>query len=211
MSEKVFIFGASGHGKVVVDTIRRAGLEGTFVVDDDPLRKGSTVLGIEVMGTRESLLALERQGLRGIVAIGGNRSRAAVASWLREHGFSFQCVIDPAAIVSDSAVIGEGSLVVAQAVVNADARIGKHVIINTAATVDHDCIVDDSVHLAPGVHLCGGVHIGEGAMIGAGSVIVPGVNIGPWTVVGAGSTVLTDLSSGVRAAGSPCRVLEANV
>ncbi|MRR56875.1 MAG: acetyltransferase [Deltaproteobacteria bacterium] len=208
MTERVFVFGASGHGKVVIDTVRRAGYDNAIVVDDDPQCRGGCVLGIAVVGTRDNLLEYRCPNLVGIVAIGSNRSRLAVAHWLTEQGFRFLKVIDPTATVSSSALIGEGSLVVAHGVVNAEAHIGKHVIVNTAATVDHDCIVDDGVHLGPGVHLCGGVHIGEGAFIGAGSVVVPGVRVGPWAVVGAGSTVLADLPAGVRAAGSPCRILE---
>ena len=37
---KIFVFGASGHAKVVIDVIERQGLyEIIFLVDDDPLLK----------------------------------------------------------------------------------------------------------------------------------------------------------------------------
>lgn len=202
------MFGASGHGKVVIDALRRAGGEVSLLVDDDARRQGATLLGHVVAGSREALLSARERADRGIVAIGSNAARLAVAAWLRETGFGFCAVVDPSAVVSASAIIGVGTLVLAQAVVNADARVGEHVIVNTAATVDHDCVVGDGVHLAPGVHLCGEVRVGRGSFIGAGTVVVPGVRIGAGVVIGAGSTVLTDVPDGARMAGSPCRPLD---
>lgn len=208
MSEALFVFGASGHGKVVIDTLQRAGGEVTLLVDDDVRRTGDVLLGHVVAGSRDVLLSARARAVCGIVAIGSNEARLVVAAWLRESGFGFRAVVDPSAVVSASATIGAGTLVMAQAVVNADASVGEHVIVNTAATVDHDCVVGDGVHLAPGVHLCGEVRVGRGTFIGTGSVVVPGVHIGAGVVIGAGSTVLTDVPDGARMAGSPCRPLE---
>jgi sugar O-acyltransferase (sialic acid O-acetyltransferase NeuD family) len=208
MSEALFVFGASGHGKVVIDALRRAGYEVALLVDDDARRAGDTLLGHVVAGNREALLSARERAGSGIVAIGSNEARLAVAAWLRASGFGFRAVVDPSAVVSISAAIGVGTLVMAQAAVNADACIGEHVIVNTAATVDHDCVVGDGVHLAPGVHLCGDVRVGRGTFVGAGTVVVPGVRIGAGAVIGAGSTVLADVPDGARVAGSPCRPLD---
>lgn len=208
MSEALFVFGASGHGKVVIDALQRAGGDVTLLIDDDLRRVGDRLLGHEVAGNREVLVAARERAGSGIVAIGSNAARLAVATWLRESGFSFRAVVDPSAVVSASATIGAGTLVMAQAVVNADASVGEHVIVNTAASVDHDCVVGEGVHLAPGVHLCGAVRVGRGTFIGAGTVVVPGVRIGAGAVVGAGSTVLADVPAGARVAGSPCRELD---
>ena len=208
MPEALFVFGASGHGKVVIDTLRRAGYEVALLVDDDARRTGDVLLGHAVAGSRDALLSARTRAGCGIVAIGGNAARLAVADWLRASGFGFRAVVDPSAVVSAAATIGAGTLVMAQAVVNADASVGEHVIVNTAATVDHDCVVGDGVHLAPGVHLCGDVRVGRGTFIGAGTVVVPGVRIGAGVVIGAGSTVLADVADGARVAGSPCRPLD---
>lgn len=209
MTEYFFVFGASGHGKVVIDAVRRSGHAVLLLVDDDISRIGGELLGQAVACSRGGLLEAREKCPRGIVAIGDNAARVAVAAWLREQGFSFATVIDPSAVISTTASIGTGTLVLAQAAVNADARVGEHVIINTAATVDHDCVVGDGVHLAPGVHLCGGVGVGAGALVGAGAVVVPGVCIGPGALIGAGSVVLSDIPADARAAGNPCRVMAA--
>lgn len=207
MSEAMFVFGASGHAKVVIDALRRSGGAVTLLVDDDVRRTGDMLLGHVVAGGRDALLSARERVGRGIVAIGRNETRLAVAAWLCERGFDFGTVADPTAVISAYASVGVGTLVMAHAVVNADAGIGAHVIVNTAATVDHDCVVGDGAHLAPGVHLCGDVRVGRGTFIGAGTVVVPGVRIGAGGIIGAGSTVLADVPDGARMAGSPCRPL----
>ncbi len=209
MPDTLFVFGASGHAKVVIDCLRRGGHRSLLLVDDDPGRTGARVLGETVAGDRRTLQAAGDRVRRGIVAIGSNDARSAVARWLEEAGFTFVAAVDPAAVVSEYARIEAGSLVMPGAIINADAVVGRHAIVNTAATVDHDCRVGDAVHLAPGVHLCGAVEVGERSFIGAGSVVMPGVRIGREVIVGAGATVLADLPDGCRAVGSPCRPIGA--
>jgi len=81
MKEKIFVFGASGHAKVVIDVIEQQGLyDIPFLADDDPGLKGATVYGYQVIGGKTELLA---SGIkRGIVAIGSNKARCAVSTWL---------------------------------------------------------------------------------------------------------------------------------
>jgi UDP-perosamine 4-acetyltransferase len=186
---RVAVFGAGGHGKVVVDAIERNdGLVVACVVDDRPL-PGAVLLGHAVIGGREELLA-RRGGIdSAIVAIGDNHARVAVAGWLRAQGFVLQSVVHPAAAVSPSVSIGGGVLIMPGAVVNADARIGANAIINSGAVVEHDCDVDEGVHVAPGAVLCGGVCVGACTLVGAGAVVLPGVKVGAGRLVKAGRTV----------------------
>lgn len=208
MAGKVFVFGASGHARVVIDILEAAGSAPiAFVVDDDPQRLGGALRGYPVIG-RDALLARRGEAGAGIVAIGANAARAAVAAWLAQQGLAAVSAIHPAAVIARDARIGAGSAVMAGAVVNPGAVVGSHVIINTGATVDHDCAVGDCAHIAPGCHLCGGVSVGAGAMLGAGTIVIPGVKIGADALIGAGSTVLKDVPAGARVAGSPCRPVE---
>lgn len=203
----VFVFGASGHAKVVIDAIERAGVNRIVFVCDDARDKRGTLLMGHAVGDRDDLLAGACETRVGFVAIGSNTARAEVAEWLTHHGRTLTIVVHPAASIGADVEIGEGTVVMAGCVVNTGARIGRCVIVNTAATVDHDCLIGDGVHIAPGSHVCGGVTIGTGTLIGAGTTIVPGIRVGSRAVIGAGSTVLSDVPDGARAAGSPCRLL----
>ncbi len=205
MSDRIFVFGASGHAKVVIDAARTQGYEVAAVFDDDPALAGTQVLGCSVAGGRDELPAWCRSHgvMAGIVGIGNNRIRATVAQWLVGQGFRLASVVHPRATVAAGVTIGAGSVLMAGTVVNPDAIIGANCIVNTGATVDHDCVLGEAVHIAPGCHLCGHVRVGAGSLLGAGAVAIPGVTIGADVLVGAGSTVLADIPDGLRVAGSP--------
>lgn len=192
--ERIAVFGAGGHGKVVVDAIACSpGLAVACVVDDRP-RPGAAILGHAVIGGREVLLARRGEIDGVIVAIGDNRTRLEVARWLAQQDFALRSVVHPAAVVAPSATIDAGALIMPAAVVNAEARIGAHAIINSGAIVEHDCEVGEAAHVAPGAVLCGGARIGAGTLIGAGAVVLPGVRIGAARLVKAGSVVVRDMN-----------------
>lgn len=202
---RVAVFGAGGHGKVVVDAIERNdGLVVACVADDRP-QPGAVLLGHAVSGGRDALLA-RRSGIdSAIVAIGDNPSRLEVAGWLLAQGFVLQSVVHPAAAVAPSASMGGGVLIMPGAVVNADARVGANAIINSGAVVEHDCEVGEGVHVAPGAVLCGGACVGARTLIGAGAVILPGVIVGAGATVGAGSLVSSNVPDGAKIFGVPAR------
>lgn len=192
--------GAGGHAKVVIATLRAAGLRVQGVLDDQPHTWGQEVLGCPVLG---GLDQLERP-CRAVIAIGANRVRQRVSA--RFAGVEWVSAVHPAATVHDSAVLGAGTVVFAGAVVQPSARLGRHVIVNTGASVDHDCVLGDFVHVAPGSRLAGQVQVGEGTLLGVGSAVAPGLSLGAWSTVGAGGVVVRPLPGGVVATGVPARV-----
>jgi sugar O-acyltransferase (sialic acid O-acetyltransferase NeuD family) len=211
--DTVFIVGAGGHAKVVIDIIEKARVhEIAFLVDDEPSLKGTEVCGYSVLGGKDHLLA---QGAavgvqKAVVAIGDNLRRTHVAQWLLEHGFQLITTVHPSAQIARGVTLGNNTVVMAGTVINSDTRIGHSVIINTSASVDHDCIIADGNHIAPGCHLCGSVRIGSHTLIGAGATVVRGVSIGANTVIGAGSVVVADIPANVVALGNPARAVRSN-
>lgn len=208
-TKKIFVFGASGHAKVVIDILERLpAVKVAFAVDDAAGTKRKTLCGYAILGGREALLAQRNQATAGIVTIGDNKTRGEIAAWLVAQGFRLASAVHPAATLARDVSIGDGTVVMAGCVINSDAAIGANVIVNTGATVDHDCIIGDGVHIAPGCHLCGNVEVGAGSFLGAGTIVIPGVRIGAHALIGAGSTVTADVAAGARVAGSPARALE---
>lgn len=210
MANNVFVFGASGHAKVVIDILEQMnGINIAFVVDDTERTHGQTICGHSVIGGRDALLGRRGEVQHGgIVAIGDNGVRARIAEWLADNGILAASALHPGAVIARSAEIGNGTAVMGGTVINAESRVGSHVIINTGATIDHDCTIGDCVHIAPGCNLCGGVSVGRGTTLGVGTKVIPGIRIGSNAVIGAGSTVLHDVPDGARMAGSPCRSVE---
>lgn len=207
---RLFIFGASGHAKVVIDSIERSNQDHVVgLFDDAPELAGSVVLGHAIIGGRDELLARRHATDGLVVTIGANEARARVSAWLCEHGFELMSVVHPGAYIAREVMIGAGSVVMAGCVINSGTRIGRNAIVNTGATIDHDCLIGDEAHIAPGCHLCGGISVGAGALVGAGTTVIPGIRIGAGAVIGAGSTVLRDVPDGAHVAGSPCRPISA--
>lgn len=209
--EQIFIFGASGHAKVVVDIIEQSeDYSISWLLDDNPQLKGNIFFGYPVAGGRSDLeiISATTQLGKGLVAIGINSVRQSVAAWLAEKGIGFITAIHPSARIARGVTISSGTAVMANAVINSDTSIGKHVIINTSASIDHDCMIGDGVHIAPGATLCGSVSLGRNSMVGAGSIIIPNLKIGESVVIGAGSTVISNLPDNVTAVGSPARIIK---
>jgi sugar O-acyltransferase (sialic acid O-acetyltransferase NeuD family) len=206
--DTVFVVGAGGHAKVVIDIIEKARAhEIVFLVDDDLSLKGRDVYGYPVMGAKDYLLT---QGAaasfhKAIVAIGDNRKRTHMAQWLLEQGFQLTTAVHPSAQIARGVTLGTNTVVMAGVVLNSDARIGQSVIINTAASVDHDCVIAIGTHIAPGCHLCGSVSVGAHTLVGAGSTLVRGVSIGAHSIIGAGSVVVSDIPANVVALGNPAK------
>ena len=78
--EKLVVFGAGGHAKVVIDIIeQQEDYEIAGLLDDDLNLQGQRFFGYPVLGTRAHLAALLSAQLRhAIVAIGDNADRATV-------------------------------------------------------------------------------------------------------------------------------------
>ena len=196
----MYLFGASGHGKVIKEILEAEGVEVKAFADDD--KAVHECAGIPVLHEAESLSPV-------IVSIGANRIRKMIVERMKssDESVKFGIAVHPTAVVSPSAKIGEGTVVMAGAVINADAVIGKHCIINTGATVDHDCIIEDYCHIAPGAHISGATYIGEGTWIGVGASVIQCLKIGKDTMIGAGSVVVKDIPDKVIAYGNPCRII----
>ncbi len=202
----VFVVGAGGHAKVVLDILERdARYDVAFLIDENPGLKGREVYGYRVLGNESDLASLRDAPSLAIVAIGNNHARGLAAQRLRAAGVTLIKAIHPDAKLARGVTIGEGSVVMAGTVINSDTSIGQNAIINTCASVDHDCIIGDEVHLAPGCRLCGHVQVGMGALVGAGCVVVPSKRIGDNATIGAGSVVIDDVAEKATVTGAPAR------
>lgn len=192
----MYLYGASGHAKVIIDILEAQGTKILGLYDDN--KDKVDLLGFPVLRTNQVLSPL-------IIAIGDNGVRKKIADELKVE---FGIAIHPSAVLSPRALIEEGTVVMQNAVVQSSSKIGKHCIINTSASIDHDCLIEDFVHISPNSALCGNVKVGEGTWIGAGSTIIPGVKIGKWSIIGAGSVVTKDIPDYSLAVGNRCRVIK---
>jgi len=192
----MYLYGASGHAKVVIDILRANNVEVTAIMDDNQALQ--ELDGIPVVHDEIGLSPM-------IVSVGDCHVRKKIVGRLH---CQFVTAIHPSAIVACSASIDVGTVVMHGVIIQADAIIGKHCVINTKASIDHECRISDFVHIAPGCTLSGDVEVGECTWVGVGSVVKQGIRIGSNCVIGAGSVVVNDIPNGVMAYGCPCKVVK---
>ena len=208
---RISLVGASGHGLVVADIVRRAGRQQIIGFLDSGKPVGAGPAGLPILGPGEAVaeLAREYDFSACIVAVGHNEVRRRCVAMLRTKlpELRFDTAIHPSAVVAECVEIGDGSVVMAGAVINPGCRIGRHCIVNTGACLDHESVMGDFSSVAPGVVTGGNVQIGTGAAVCLGAKIIHGVHIGAESVVGAGTLVLENVPDACLVYGSPARVV----
>ncbi|MEX0881881.1 MAG: acetyltransferase, partial [Cyclobacteriaceae bacterium] len=129
----MYIYGASGHGRVVIDLLEKAeGVHGIF--DDDA---GITeILGHTVRGSIPESFSFDHPL---VLAIGDNDTRKKLFQKYRVRA-QFATLIHPSAIISKHAQLDPGGVILEKAIVKVNCRLGIQVIVNTAASIDHDCV-----------------------------------------------------------------------
>lgn len=205
--ERLVVYGGGGHGKCVIDLVRRIGRHHVVGVIDDALAPGSHVLGVAVLGGDGALADLRRRGVRlavnAVGGIGDITARDAVSERLAGGGFVEPVLVHPSAVVEPSFSPPPGLQVFAHAYVGTDVTIGPDTILNTGAIVSHDSRLGRCVNLSPGALVAGGVDIGSLTLVGMGATINVGVTVGAHARIGNGATVKDDVPDhGVVRAGA---------
>ncbi len=196
---KCYIFGAGGHGKVVLDAIQKASLKCEGFIDDQSLNQWMD-LPIFPSSFLNDLNNIELH-----IAIGNCKAREEISNTFQN--LKFVSIYHPDAIISSSAKIEVGTFSAAGSIIGPDVSVGKHCIVNHHAVIDHDCSIGDFCHIAPHASLGGGVKVGHGVLIGAGAIVLPGLKINDYATVGAGSIVTHDIASGITVVGNPARAI----
>ncbi|QBN19832.1 acetyltransferase [Flavobacterium nackdongense] len=197
----MYLFGAGGHCKVVIDIILASKVHKIeSVIDHNP--KSDCIFDIPIVNFNQFT---NDDGQYFIVSIGDNKKRKRVVELIKAV---FVNAIHPSAIISRFAKVSEGTVVMAGAIINANTIVGKHCIINTGAIIDHDCIIEDFVHVSPNVSVAGNVTIGEGAHLGIGVTVIQGITIGKWAVLGAGAVIIENVPDYAVVVGVPGKIIK---
>jgi sugar O-acyltransferase (sialic acid O-acetyltransferase NeuD family) len=204
-ARKIVVFGAGGHGKVVMEIATQCGYNVLGFIDDEPeaTRLRSPLL---VLGDRSWIRAANPTEVCCALGIGQNNLRMEIAQFVTGCGMELFTLVSPGAMVSGSVDLGRGVVVMAGAVINAMARIGEGAIVNSGAVVEHDCRIGRYAHISPNASLGGDVEVGEFTHVGIGATVLPSHRIGAGSILGAGSVATSDIPDHVVAFGVPAKV-----
>jgi sugar O-acyltransferase (sialic acid O-acetyltransferase NeuD family) len=196
----MYLYGAGGHAKVIIEILEASGVEIYGLFDDNPDIRA--VLGYKVS------CPINTEPVAGtpfIIAIGDNYLRKKIAS---RYPLNYGSAVHPSAVISPRATIREGSVVMGKAVINSGTVAGRHVILNTSSIIEHDCRLGDFVHISPGACLNGNVMVGEGTHVGSGAVVIPNISIGKWATIGAGAVIIDNVPDHSTVVGNPGRIIK---
>jgi sugar O-acyltransferase (sialic acid O-acetyltransferase NeuD family) len=199
----IYLYGASGHAKVVIEILEQQQKIISGLIDVNPAIK--TIFEYPVF--KEMPDVDSKDDVKMIICVGNNIARKRLA----EKTFvDFEIATHPSANISLRSLIGEGSVVMAGVAVNSKVNIGKHVILNTNCSIDHDCDLENYVHISPNAALAGNVQVGEGTHIGIGACVIQGIKIGRWATIGAGTVIINDVPDYAVIVGNPGRIIKYN-
>lgn len=204
-SKPLYIIGAGGHAKVVVQVFESKKNKVTAILDSDPAKAGKMLLDHPIYPIHDENLSSPAQF---IIAIGDNLVRKKNFEAMLSRGWFAVNAIDVVSNFGKNLTIGVGNVFFPYSCINSETKIGNNVIINTHAVIEHDCSISDHSHIGPNATLCGGVSVGTGTFIGAGATIIPGIKIGAWSVIGAGSVVIRDVPDNTTVVGNPAKILK---
>lgn len=202
MKKKLYLFGASGHAKVVLDILFSKNIKVDAIIDDNP--QVPHLSNVLVINTKDFKYSKESHF---IVAIGDNLIRKKI---VEQNNYKYLSAVHSSATISEFASIDEGTVVMPQVVVNSNAKIGKHCILNSRSVIEHDCVLEDFVHISPNAAIAGNVYIGEGTHVGIGANVIQGIKIGKWVTIGAGAVIINDIPDNAVVVGNPGKTIKIN-
>ena len=196
----MYIFGAGGHGKAIIDLIiSEFGLKIDGLFDDN---QNGEIMGIPITSIEDHSLSTEQDFH---IAIGNNQIRKEISHKLNVN---YPKLVHPSSTISKFAKLEDGTVVMPQSSIKAMTEIGKHCIVNAGAIIGHDVKIGDYVHIAPNSAVAGFVNIEEGVHIGLGASVIQGVNIGKWSIIGAGAVIIKDVPDYSVVVGNPGKIIK---
>lgn len=209
--QNIIIFGASGHGSVVLDCLEKEGKYNVIGFVDSFKSKGTKINGYQVLGCEYDLpFLMNRFHINGgIVAIGDNWTRKLIVDRILKivPTFNFINTVHPKAIMGKDITLGRGNVFMPGAIINANSVIHDFCIVNTNSSLGHDGTMESYSSLAPSVCSGGNLKLGAFSAVSLGVNLINGIEIGAHTVIGAGSLVVNSFGDKLVAYGSPAKVI----
>ncbi|WP_144143741.1 acetyltransferase [Paraburkholderia sp. BCC1884] len=213
MTLRLFVYGAGGFGKEVMDVARRQNAvskrwEQISFVDD--IRTERTHYGAAVYRFDDPEVQQHLDQAEFVIALGEPAAREKLGEKLRLAHARPGRVVDTSSLVVESAMLGEGVVITPLCSVSSDAKLGRHACVNTMSIVGHDVEIGDHTVVSSMVNIGGACVIGANSYLGMGALIKEGVRIGSNSIIGMGSVVYSDIPDDVIALGNPARVARPN-
>ena len=206
-SKSVYIFGYSGHSRVILDSISKLDLKikGYFDIDEC----NTNLYKLKYFGD-EKKLNIKKIVKNDFVfpTVGDNNLREHLILFFKENDLKQFNIIDPSAIVSNSVKIDKSSYIGPNCILNNSTEISEGVIINSGSIIEHDSKINSFSQVGPGAVLCGNVSVGKNCIIGANSTVIQNISICDKVTLGAGGVAVKNISKKGVWVGNPIKKIK---
>lgn len=211
MNNKVYVFGSSGHAKVIIDLLQNLNIEIVGLLDSFA-SINTIAYNYKILGDETYLQSIPDQEINVVIAIGNSNGRQLVYNKIcsLQKKINFPNIISPNSIISKSVTIKEGSIIMDGVIVHPDSNIGAFNLLNTKSLIEHDCNLGDFCTVSPNATICGNVEIGNDVFIGASAVIIQKIKIESNSIIGAGAVIIKDCANNTLNVGNPSKVIREN-
>lgn len=205
MDCKLYIFGAGGHAKQIIDIFKSNNVTIAGLFDDYKIKNSLFYGECTIIDTIDNADKYINIMDNLFCAIGDNYTRQYVIDKFKN--FKFVNCISKLSHISDSAIIGCGNYIGHYVNVSSDVIIGSFNILNDGCFLMHDVQIDDYNHLAPLSTLCGNIKIENSNLIGANSTINPKICIGSNNIIGSGTVIIKNVCNNLTIVGNPGKIV----
>ncbi|MGC2639260.1 MAG: biotin/lipoyl-containing protein [Acidobacteriaceae bacterium] len=195
--QRLLIVGGGLGAVQLLDSLSRIEhQQATAIVDDNPSLCGKTVLNVPILGGRDAVERLFRDGVFDAAVVSVSTSidfRLRMAEMQKRLNIPMANVIDPSARVQRNAVLGTGNVILAYCQIGSCAVLGDGNFLSPYVDIEHHCTVGDYCTFGPGVMMSSLVHIESRVKFGTGIFIEPKLTIGSDSIVGSGAILTRNI------------------
>jgi len=172
VKKNLYIFGCSGIGKSICDSLDRniPVYEQVIFVDIDHERCNGLFYGRDVMFF-DDLENVKVDGGHAIFAFFKPSNifdrDILIDEVLSENNLELTSIVDPSAVVSDSSSIGIGTYIGPNVVIDSDAKIGENCIILFNTVISREVEIAENCFISAGCVLKGSISVSKSSFISA--------------------------------------------
>lgn len=203
MNKKVYIIGAGGHTRSLVNLLEINKLGIAAIYDDSyKARHRELICGYGLKGAIKDVP--RGSGCKIVISIGDNQKREELFrrfySQLHKDNLKHK-----SAIIENRTHFGVCNQIFARVYINSGVIIKDDNILNTGCTIEHESRLGSHNHVSVCSVICGRVTIGNRCLIGTGAVVINKIRICDNVIIGANSVVVEDITRPGVYIGNPAK------
>ncbi|MCD4729167.1 MAG: acetyltransferase [Bacteroidales bacterium] len=201
MNKKVFILGAGGHTRSLINLLEYNHFEIGGIYDDSfKAHKEEIINTYKILGRLQDL----SKDSRAVLSFGESQKRKQLFLQLKDQVIKDN-LIHPNAQFENYFDAGHSNQIFANVTINSNVSLGLNNIINTGSILEHEVKIGDHNHISVGAIICGRVSIGNECFIGAGATIIDKLSVTDNVIIGANSVVIKNIDKPGTYVGCPAR------